>query len=57
MFHQKCYEGKKMIFDNTVAAKAKYFILRIVSSFYAMARVFMTYILMRDEKVSLHGEM
>lgn len=50
-------KGKKLIFDNTVAAKAKYFVLRMTSSFYAMARVFMMHFLMTDEKVSLHGEM
>jgi len=57
MFHQQCYEGKKLIFDNIVAAKAKYFIVRMASSFYAMARLFMTCFLMTDEKVSVHGEM
>lgn len=57
MFHQKCYEEKKLIFVNTIAGKAKYFILRMASSFYAMARVFMTHFLMTDEKVLLHGEM
>lgn len=47
---------EKQIFDNTVAAEAKCFILRMASSVYFMARIFVMQFLMLDEKVLLYTE-
>lgn len=49
-------KGKKILLTTQLWQKQNYFILRMASSFYAMARVFVTHFLVTDEKVSLHRE-